>query len=202
MGKFIDITGQKFGRLTVVERLENDKHNRSVFRCKCDCGNEITAAGRNLRIRKVQSCGCYAKDKKKEVIHGLSKHPLYRIWLGIKQRCYNLNAKRFQDWGGRGITMCDEWRNDFQAFYDWAIANGYEKGLSIDRINNNDNYTPENCRFTTVVEQQRNMRRNNMIEYRGETKTLSEWCEILNLNYNNVKSRLRYGWSIERAFET
>ena len=119
----------------------------------------------------------------------------------MKQRCYNPNKPQYKDWGGRGITICDEWLNDFMAFYDWAMSNGYQDNLTIDRIDNNKGYEPSNCRWVDHKIQNRNKRNNRNYTINGETHCLTEWCEILGLNRGTVKNRLRYGWSIEQSLE-
>lgn len=125
---------------------------------------------------------------------------LYDIWSGIKKRCFNEKCERYSDYGGRGITMCDEWANDFDTFADWGKENGYELGLSIDRIDNDGNYEPSNCKWSTCLEQGRNKRDNKYVEYKGELKALSEWCDILNLKYDTIHARIEKGWDIETAF--
>lgn len=134
--------------------------------------------------------------------HGLSNTRLYRIWLQMKNRCYNSKTERYSDYGGRGITVCDEWKNDFKAFYDWAMLNGYRDDLSIDRINNDENYEPSNCRWATNIEQARNSRHCHMIVFNGETHCISEWSEITGISIYVLRNRLRYGWTIERALTT
>lgn len=132
--------------------------------------------------------------------HGLSNTKLYSIWSGMKRRCYNKNERAYKHYGGRGITICDEWKNDFMSFYDWAMNNGYSEGLTIDRIDNNKGYSPENCRWATVKEQNRNYRRNIKVEYKGETKTLVELAEEYNIDYKLLHQRYkRYNWDIEKA---
>lgn len=120
----------------------------------------------------------------------------------MKNRCFNTKTERYKDYGARGITVCDEWKNDFQTFYDWAMSNGYFDNLTIDRIDNDGNYEPSNCRWATIKEQNRNSRSCEMIEYKGEIHCLKEWSEILGLSYGALKDRKSYGWSIERMFET
>ena len=127
------------------------------------------------------------------------RDPLKVLWYRIKERCYNENSKSYHRYGGRGICVCEEWLNDSSAFARWAIENGYEKGLEIDRIDNDKGYSPENCRWVTKKENTRNTRRNKRYEWNGETHVLSEWCEILELNYNTVNMRLHRGWSFEKA---
>lgn len=134
--------------------------------------------------------------------HNMAHTRIYRIWLHMKNRCYNINDNRYNDWGGRGIKVCDEWLNDFQAFYEWALNNGYKENLTIDRINVNGNYESNNCRWVDYKIQNRNSRRNRYITLNGETRCLSEWCEILNLNYLKVHRRInRDHWTIKQALE-
>lgn len=120
----------------------------------------------------------------------------------MKDRCYNTNCKRFKDWGGRGIAVCSEWRNDFMSFYNWSMANGYKEGLTLDRIDNNGNYEPYNCRWITTKQQARNRRSNINYTINGVTRCILEWCEILGLNPKTVYQRIHYyNWTIERALE-
>ena len=131
--------------------------------------------------------------------HGLKNTRLFRIWSNMKTRCYNDHSPSFKWYGARGITMCNEWRNDFKLFYEWAMSNGYRDDLTIDRIDNDGNYCPENCRWETTKSQALNTRRNHLVEMNGEIKSLSEWCEILSINYRTVQDRLKRGWSHEEA---
>lgn len=134
--------------------------------------------------------------------HHKSNTRLFHIWCGVKQRCYYHKHKQYKDYGGRGIAVCDEWLRDFMNFYNWAITNGYRENLTIDRIDNNGNYEPNNCRWVTIKQQQRNKSTCRNITINGETHCLMEWCEILNLKYDKIRMRLnRLGWSIERALE-
>ena len=135
--------------------------------------------------------------------HGMCNTRLYCIWKGIKQRCFDTKFKEYKYYGGRGIKVCNEWRTDFMAFYNWAMANGYKDALTIDRINVNGNYEPSNCRWICQKEQQNNRRNNRLITYNGETHTISEWAEIKNINANTLWQRLcRYNWGIEKTLET
>lgn len=167
MRKLIDLTGQRFGRLLVIRRVECEKHGEAKWLCQCDCGNETAVFGYLLRSGKTSSCGCSKHDetfrnKKKEqsTVHGGCGTRLYRIWIGMKNRCYNPNAAKYKDYGGRGITICAEWKNDFPAFRDWALSHGYTDALSIDRIDVDGNYEPSNCRWATAKEQRHNRRDN------------------------------------------
>lgn len=159
-----DLRGSRYGRWIVIERAENSKDNRSRWLCRCDCGNEKILKLCDLRNGRSRSCGCLRKEisASRMTIHGKTHTRLFRIWVCMKTRCYNPNATRYKDWGGRGITICDEWKNNFQAFYDWAMSNGYADDLTIDRINNDGNYEPSNCRWATRSEQMQNTRRGRL----------------------------------------
>lgn len=135
-------------------------------------------------------------------IHGMSKTKLYRAWDSMKARCYRKTTAPYPRYGGRGISVCYEWRESFISFMDWSIANGYSDGLSLDRIDPNGNYEPSNCRWVTMKEQENNKPSNRWVEYCGETHTISEWCGILGLSYHALRNRLRRGWSVERALTT
>ena len=137
------------------------------------------------------------------MFNNLRNHRLYKIWAGIKNRCFNKNLAAYKDYGMRGIKICDNWSNDFKAFYDWAVANGYNDNLTIERINVNGNYEPNNCCWILKSEQAKNRRNNNYITYNFETHTIADWAKILNVSYTKLYLRIkRRNWSIERAFNT
>ena len=176
---------------------KNDK-GLFVWECKCDCGNTIIAPTRELTREHIKSCGCLKATYKYK--HGLSKHQIYDCWIAMKARCLNPQNPNFSRYGGRGISVCKEWIDSFENFKNWAYENGYKENLTLDRIDNNGNYCPENCRWATRLQQQNNNSRNRMIEYNGEVKTLSEWSRCLGIKYNKLSKRLYSGWSVEKAF--
>ena len=202
MSKVKDLTGQRFGRLLVIERAENTKEGKACWVCVCDCGETSVKVGQLLRNGHCKSCGCgeYENRVNNCTSHRMSDTRLYNIWQGMKQRCYYPKHKNFHVYGGRGITVCDEWRNDFVAFYEWAIANGYRDDLSIDRIDNDGNYEPNNCRWETSVGQARNRSQNVYITLNGETRLIMDWCKILDIPYHVVHYRLQKGMTPEDAF--
>lgn len=191
----MDLTGQRVGRLTVIEFSHIDKHKRSMWKCKCDCGTETVVLGSHLKSRHTTSCGCYGREAriKGSTTHGMRHTRLYRIWLDMKSRCYIANTPYFSEYGGRGITVCNEWRDSFEAFRDWALANGYADDLSIDRIDVNGNYEPSNCRWATWETQCNNRRDTVFITFNGETHSLREWSRITGINFYTMYSRYTAG---------
>jgi hypothetical protein len=194
MSKFIDLTGQKFNRLTVLKRIES---KQTKWLCECDCENrtQLVVFGGNLKKGHTKSCGCLRTEE--FTIHGHSTSSFYKLYYGIKDRCYNSNNPNYKHYGGRGIIICDEWLNDFMSFYSWAMANGYKDGLSIDRINVDGNYEPSNCKWATQKEQVNNTRRNVLLEINGEVKNITQWTEEYNLKRGVIKRRLELGWQGE-----
>lgn len=153
--------GDKFERWTVVGAcFRNERRSQSVV-CECDCGTVQVCTVDNLKRRQTMSCGCLRSDRTRELNtkHGLTGHRLVGVWNGMKKRCLTKTCQRYKDYGGRGITVCDLWKRSFQAFYDWAVANGWQPGLQLDRINNDGNYEPDNCRFVTPEVNSRNRRK-------------------------------------------
>ena len=186
--------GKKFGKLTILEELPERKHGKIVYRCKCDCGNITNVLGCHLRSGNTKSCGCL-KYEHKILKHGKCNTKLYTTWKNIKQRCYNKNYDRYKDYGARGIQVCDEWKNDFYCFYNWAINNGYQENLTIDRIDNNKGYSPDNCRWTDIKTQCNNTRRNVFLTCNNKTQTIAQWGNELNLSVDKISQRHRAGWS-------
>lgn len=192
----------KYGRLTVIESAGKLGCDAAVL-CRCDCGQFATVRLADLKRGKTRSCGClYRESNRQRTANRKTGTRLYRIWQAMKTRTTNPKAQHFSVYGGRGIRVCDEWFHSFPTFESWALANGYQEGLSIDRIDPNGHYCPENCRWITMAEQQRNKRNVPLITFNGETHTRPEWAELLGIPKATLASRLRYGWSIEKALTT
>lgn len=199
-----DLTGTKFDRLIVIGLSHKASRNRRYWLCQCVCGNEKAIREDSLLGGSIKSCGCLAAEKarKNTAKHGMSRSRIYNVWQKMKMRCYNHKEKSFEHYGGRGISVCDEWKNSFQAFYDWAMSHGYEEHLTIDRIDVNGNYCPENCRWATMKEQQNNRRNNHIVIYNGRAQTIHQWADELNLNYNNLERNInKRNWDIEKAIQ-
>jgi hypothetical protein len=199
-GKAKDITGVKFGRFLVVKRDGSNRDGSARWECVCDCGTRKTVGGRELWRGRTISCGCLNAEilANRARTHGMSGHPAYQSWVEMRTRCHNSSRDSYQDYGGRGIRVCDRWRDSFESF--WAdMGSTYEPGLTIDRIDVNKGYEPGNCQWATRKQQNRNTRRNMMIQFRGETRCLGEWCELLDLPYHSIYTRLSRGWPVERA---
>lgn len=195
-----DLTGQRFGRLVVIgPDGKSENGHTTLWKCICDCGAEVTVRGTNLKSGATQSCGCYEHDRLAELhtTHGGRGTLLYSVWASMLGRCRDKNNK---DYGGRGITVCDEWESSFPNFREWALSSGYKLGLTIDRIDNNKGYSPDNCRWVGAKEQALNRRSNRIATLNGETHTFYEWDEILGFTRGTISQRVTSrGWSIERA---
>jgi len=205
MSALLDLTGKRFGRWTVVSRapdiISMGGHRSTAWLCKCQCGNQKVVRAQSLTRGSSCSCGCLHQELRHEITktHGGTKTRLYHIWASMRQRCTNPNNHAFKDYGGRGIYVCADWQR-FDTFRAWALANGYRDDLSIDRIDNNKGYEPENCRWASNSEQSNNQRSNVLITFRGVTKTRSQWAHDLGINPTVLRDRLdRYGWTVERA---
>lgn len=201
--------GMKFGKLTVRELVVNGNTNQRKYLCDCECGGTKITSEDNLKRGHCRSCGCLYKghggSKKKNIFMG-SDSKLYRTWSGIKSRCFDQNSHNYHNYGGRGITMCDEWKNDYNTFKKWALHNGYDESggrdCSIDRIDTNGNYDPYNCRWATAKEQANNTRQNTIVEYDGKKMSLSQWADYLKMDYSSFMSRWVRGWTMERIVNT
>lgn len=197
MAKFLDLSGRRFGRVVVLRRDVN-RGRRVTFLCKCDCGNTFTTTSTTLQSGSTKSCGCLRKELDKARSDAKTNKPkrLYTMWVNIKSRCFNKNRPDYKYYGGRGITVYEKWIKNFIVFRNWALSSGYNESLTIDRINNNGNYEPENCRFVTRKEQSRNTRRNRY--YKG--KPIVQLCEEYGLDYGYVRRRLNFYKDPESKF--
>lgn len=203
-----DINGKRFGKLTVIR--EGDKKVKpcgspvKMWICKCDCGNTTLVSTSDLNNGHTTSCGCVKRGMLGNITrkHGMTKTRIYKIYRGMISRCYSKSNPHYDLWGGRGIKICDEWLGEhgFENFMEWSMNNGYENGLSIDRIDNNGNYEPLNCRWTTWIVQANNTRKNIYVTYKGKTQSLPDWCRELGLEYNMIYLRYKRGWDTEKMF--
>lgn len=203
-----DLTGKRFGKLVVIKRAGSDKHKNATWLCKCDCGNETIVSGAYLRQGETRSCGCLQRKVIREAMttHGLSKTRLYRVWAGIKNRCYNPRAENYKYYGAKGVTMCDEWKNDFLSFRDWALNNGYDESAktqvcTVDRINCGKSYSPNNCRIANHVTQCNNQTSNRIFTYNGTSKSMAEWARVFGIKYTTLRARIRRGIPFDKAIK-
>ena len=181
---------EKYNRLTVLEVIGRDSHSKKIVRCKCDCGSEYIGSLPSIKKGNTKSCGCIRKEKPNSITHNLRNTGLYDVWANIKQRCLNPKNPSYKYYGERGIELCNDWESNFESFYLWAVKNGYKKSLTIDRIDNNKGYCPENCRLITHKENCRNQNQTIIVEYNGKKISLQKLCEDLNLKYSTVSQRL------------
>ena len=189
--------GKIFGKLKVLSELdERAKGGGKQYLCKCECGNTTIVRSDHLKSGHTTSCGC---NKIMITSHKKSQSNLYRRWDKIKQRCYNKNSKNYKNYGARGIKMCDEWLYNFMAFYNWAISNGYRNTLTIDRIDCNGNYEPNNCRWVDYTTQNNNRRNTVYLTCNGKTQSVMEWCRELNLNPSTVYYRVKRRYNSYRC---
>ncbi len=200
-----ELVGDKFGRLTVMEKIGANARGSMLWKCRCDCGNEVITETRCLRSGNTKSCGCLKSDSVRErtiirnTTHGERHTRLYRTWAHMVWRCENPNCDMYEHYGERGIRVCSEWRNSFEAFSDWAKNNGYDDTLSIDRIDVDGNYEPANCRWVTMEEQQNNKRNNHYLTFNGTTKTISEWAKETGIKSGTIQRRVSHGCPVEIA---
>lgn len=194
--------GEKHGRLTIMRVAGKNKYNHVLYECLCECGNLAIIEATCVKRNKTKSCGCLQKEKTKEssTIHGLTNTRIHRIWAAMISRCENQNNNRYYVYGSKGISVCQEWRNDFVQFYDWSMKNGYSDELSIDRIDVNGNYCPDNCRWATREVQMNNRSNNRNITYNGTTRTLKQWSEYFGFNYKYFHEVMsKNDWDIEKV---
>lgn len=206
MTRIIVNPGDRFGRLTVIKEAEKQYGHRYIL-VQCDCGKTKTVNLGSLVSGASKSCGCFRREyiSKRNYKHGLTCRGqkierLYNIWNGMKCRCFDTNDPGYRNYGGRGITVCDEWTNDYIAFREWALNNGYSDELTIDRIDNNKGYFPDNCQWATVQTQSNNTRVNRHITYKGETHTFAEWGRITGIKDDLIGSRFKKGLPLEQVF--
>lgn len=203
MGKTIDLNGKKFNRFTVLEYVGINNSRKALWLCECDCGKKVVVVGQNIRNGSSKSCGCYGSEvlNKRNVEHGLSGTRLHRIWIGMRNRCGNEKTVGYKDYGGKGVEVCSEWVSDYVSFHEWATANGYNNNLTLDRRDPEGNYEPSNCRWTTIIEQNRNKRNTIFVEINGTTKKLVEWCSEYGVSKKLAWDRHRKGKTGELIFK-
>lgn len=194
-----DKVGQKFGKLTVLERIDK-MGERAKYKCKCDCGNIVIVEGCNLSTGMTKSCGCIRKENTKmlKLSHGQCGTRLYKCWRNMINRCENPNNKGYKNYGNRGIKVCDEWHN-FDEFYKWASSNGYKDTLTIERIDVNKGYYPNNCTWADNYTQARNRTDNVRLKFNGKEMILTDWAKEVGINYKTISDRLKRGWTVEEA---
>jgi len=204
------IPGQLIGNCVFIEEagLRKDpksERNRRLGKFKCRCGNEFITSISNVKRGNTTSCGCYNRRKAKEANtkHGLSTHPLYGQWQNIKNRCYNKNTLGYESYGAKGIEVCEEWKNDFMPFYNWAQDNQWELGLQVDRVDGTGNYEPINCRIANCAQQARNRKTNITVSLDNQSMCLKDYCAKLNVDYPMVRHRFKdLNWSLEKSVST
>jgi len=196
-GRFQDLTGQTFNRLFVLGWAGRNKHGRLMWNCRCSCGNELLVSGNALSRKNTKSCGCLKNEitGNRRRTHGLSRSPEYKSWSQMISRCENENNPDYQSYGGRGISICREWRNSFEQFLT-DMGNMPDSSFEIERMNNDGGYCPTNCRWATRKEQTRNKRTTRWLEHNGERRSLAEWAEIYGISARMLWARLNRGWSV------
>lgn len=200
MGKALDLTGKRSGRLTAIRIVGLDKRGLRLWECQCDCGQLCIVKAPYFNSGRKRSCGCLEREHNhySNRTHGMTGTRIWTIWSGIKNRCAKTNGKDYHNYKERGITVCEEWQR-FEPFYEWAMQNGYDDHLTIERIDGSKGYSPENCKWATWTEQARNRRNNTSVTINGETHLLIEWAEITGIPYGTINCRINRGWSKEDA---
>ncbi len=201
MGLQIDLTGQRFGMLVVKSFYGRDKYRQKLWLCQCDCGKTSATTAHRLLSGGCKSCGCQRGGKR---IYGDTHKLLYGVYMQMKSRCLDESCPAYPNYGGRGISVCAEWaqQNGHLVFEKWALANGYKRGLTLDRIDNDKDYSPDNCRWTTRKVQSNNKRNNVLITFNGKMQTLSQWAEEYHLSPSKLNGRIQVmHWPMEEALE-
>jgi len=188
MRQLVDMAGKKIGKWTVLEEAGYNKYGNITWLCQCECGREVVVVGNSLRRDKSKKCRSCVR-----LTHGESRTRLHCVWQDMRYRCNNKNHHDFKYYGGRGIKVCKEWNGSFETFRDWALANGYRQGLSIDRINNYGNYAPKNCWWATMKQQNRNRRNTIHIMINGVERTIAEWAKVAGIRYITLYARYHKG---------
>lgn len=203
----LSFVGKKIGRLTIMENVNSSIGGHKMISAICDCGIVREYRLSSIISGHTVSCGCLNKENK--IKHGHVYHPLYKTYECMKERCYKSKNDNYGNYGARGVIVCDEWKNNFLSFYNWAIVNGWKKGLQLDKDIipkklgiSNLLYSPENCCFVTPKVNSRNKSNNTILTFRGKSLCISEWADILNINKNAIGLRIKHGWSIERTLTT
>lgn len=202
-----NIKGNKYNNLTVIEIVGKAKNNEKLCRCKCDCGKETIVRQSKIISGKTKSYGCYKikkiteRNKLRTIYPNDNKTRLYRIWRAMKSRTTYKSQTQYKDYGGRGIVICKEWKEDFYKFKEWALDNGYYDELTIDRIDVNGNYEPNNCRWITKSEQNNNQRNNVIIEYKNQKMNVAQWAKKLNIKANTLYQRIYRNYSVEKILK-
>lgn len=197
-----DLVGEIFGKLTILEWKGRHKCGGNAWLCYCSCGNTRIVGQGNLRSGDIKSCGCLRRELKTK--HGYtttdkSYHPLYIKFRGMKQRCYDKNFKYYECYGGRGIKICEEWIDSPEKFIEWGLENGYKEGLTIERINNDEGYSPKNCCFIDRANQCNNRRSNHLLTHNDKTQNITQWAREVGINRSTLSNRIKVGWSVEKA---
>ncbi len=201
MGKRLDLIGRRFTRLLIIEFSHIDKNKHSHWKVLCDCGTKKTVDSSNLRRKLTKSCGCLNSEMRIETntTHGMSYTVTHKSWRHMKERCLNPKSKSYKDYGGRGITICKRWLDTFENFYE--DMGEKPRRLTLNRIDNDGDYEPDNCKWSSAKEQANNKRSNHILTYNGIVKTLAQWAEYLGIKRGVIDKRLKRGWTIEKALE-
>lgn len=200
-----EMIGKRYGKLVVIKDAGRTENYARKLLCRCDCGNEVVVFASNLKRNHTTSCGCVKREIIKagaHTVHGGCGSRLYNIWKGMRRRCQDTKAVNYERYGGRGISVCKEWDENYSNFREWSLKNGYDDDKSIDRIDNDKGYGPDNCKWSTVKEQANNRRSNHMLEVNGETHTIAEWSDITGLSQATILQRIRHGFDNEDVLLT